>query len=433
MAIACLVLAVLAATGTARGSAAVSGELRVLYVLATWGPTPFTQEDAERVAAETEAFFLASSAGRLSVQSSVVGPLRLPRAVFDSCDATVLREASPPATFAGYDRIAFVAPFVGTCNFAGEANPTEVLLNGRLFMTLAAHELAHTLGLGHASRWDCAGGACTIDEYGGGFSIMGGGNGDLNAYEKSTLEWLTGVLRPDGRASYEIGPVEGPTTLPQALVVTTAASEFWFESRGQPTPSFGGDSEQPAGVAVLAGPAPEGEPSPYPRAQPAAAQPERRRPVRVRRRGVVRRAWDLPGSRRAPGARSNGTAARMARSGGADQTPPERSCVRARACPADLGVVRRAGKWRGHVHGARGRTGRANPEAALPVLRLAGVAAAVSRSAPPRRRRDRSSGEPRTRGDGARRSRRRRIERENHRLVRLDRPGRDRPQPRPLR
>ncbi len=264
-AIACLVLAVLAVTGTARGAAAVSGELRVLYVLATWGPTPFSQEDAERVAAETEAFFHASSAGRLSVESSVVGPLRLPRAVFDSCDATALRDASPPATFAGYDRVAFVAPFVGTCNFAGEANPTEVLLNGQLFMTLAAHELAHTLGLGHASRWDCAGSSCSIDEYGGEFSVMGGGNGDLNAYEKSTLEWLTGVLRPDGRASYEIGPVEGQTVLPQALVVTTAASEFWFESRGQPTPSFGGDSEQPAGVAVLAGPAPEGEPSPYPR------------------------------------------------------------------------------------------------------------------------------------------------------------------------
>ena len=155
---------------------------------------------------------------------------------------------------------------VGTCNFAGEANPTEVLLNGQLFMTLAAHELAHTLGLGHASRWDCGGGSCTIDEYGGEFSIMGGGNGDLNAYEKSTLEWLTGVLRPDGRSTYEIGPVEGPTTLPQGLVITTAASEFWFESRGGATPSFGGGSEQPAGVAVLAGPAQEGDPSPYPRA-----------------------------------------------------------------------------------------------------------------------------------------------------------------------
>lgn len=269
-AIACLLLAPLMTVGTAAGAAygapAVAGELRVLYVLATWGPMPVTHEEAERVATEVEEFFRASSSWRLSVTSAVVGPLRLPRPVFDSCDATVLRNASPPATFAGYDRIAFVAPFVGTCNFAGEANPTEVLLNGQLFMTLASHELAHTLGLGHASRWDCSGRSCTIDEYGGGFSIMGGGSGDLNAYEKATLEWLTGVLRPDGSPTYEIGPVEGPTALPQALVVTTAASEFWFETRGLATPSFAGSSEQPAGVAVLAGPVPEGEPSPYPRA-----------------------------------------------------------------------------------------------------------------------------------------------------------------------
>ncbi len=260
---------ILLTAGAARGSShqvsPATGELRVLYVLATWGPTPFTQRDTERVAAETADFFRVSSGGRLSVTSAVAGPIRLPRATFDSCDATVLRNASPPATFAGYDRMVFVAPFVGTCNFAGEANPTEVLLNGQLFMTLAAHELAHTLGLGHASRWVCAGGSCSIDEYGGELSIMGGGNGDLNAYEKSMLGWLTGALRPDGRPAYEIGPVDSGTALPQALVVATAASEFWFESRGRTTPSFGGGSEQPAGIAVVAGPAPEGEPSPYPR------------------------------------------------------------------------------------------------------------------------------------------------------------------------
>jgi len=265
---------VLLATGLAVPSAsAVSGELRVLYVVATWGPTPFAQVEVERVAAETEALLAASSGGRFAMTSGVVGRLRLPRAVFDSCDATVLRNAAPPATFAGYDRIAFVTPLVATCGFAGEANPTEVLLNGRLFTALAAHELGHTLGLGHASRWDCVGRRCQIDEYGNAFSIMGSGSGDLNAYEKSTLDWLTGALRPDGRVTYEIGPVDASTTLPQALVVTTAASEFWFESRSRTTSSYFGGPDQPAGVAVVAGPAPEGEPSPYPRANLLLANP----------------------------------------------------------------------------------------------------------------------------------------------------------------
>ena len=267
MAIACLVVLVTLPAGQGNASAQdVTGELRVLYALVTWGPTPFAPPDAERVAAETADYFHSSSGGRLSLNSSVVGPLRLPRGVFDSCDATALRNAAPASTFARYDRIVFVAPFLGTCNFAGEANPTEVLLNGRLFMSLAAHELGHTLGLGHASRWDCLGRTCTVDEYGGEFSVMGHGSGGLNVYEKGALGWLSGVLRPDGRATYALGPVEGPTTLPQALVVTTASSEFWIESRGRPTPSFTGGSEQPAGIAVVAGPAAEGEASPYPRA-----------------------------------------------------------------------------------------------------------------------------------------------------------------------
>ena len=147
-------------------AAAVSGELRVLYVLASWGPTPFSPAEVERVALETDAFFQASSSGRLSLRSSVAGPLELPRSVFDSCDATVLRNAAPPSTFGQADRVVFVTPRVPTCPFAGEANPTEVLLNGQLFMAVAAHELGHTLGLGHASRWDCAGRACAVDEYG---------------------------------------------------------------------------------------------------------------------------------------------------------------------------------------------------------------------------------------------------------------------------
>jgi hypothetical protein len=260
-----LVALLLAVAFLAPSAGAVTGELRTLYVIATWGPTPFTQADLESVAAETDAFFRASSSGRFSMPGSVAGPITLPRPVFDSCDATALRSEASPSLFTGYDRVAFVTPIVERCQFFGEANPTEVLLNGRLFRSLAVHELGHTLSLGHASRWACTGGRCTIDEYGSLFSVMGGGDGDFNAYEKSRLDWLTGVVRPRRNGLHEIGPVEGPTALPQALVVRTAASEFWFESRGLPTPSFMGGPGQPAGVAVIAGPGPAGEGSVYPR------------------------------------------------------------------------------------------------------------------------------------------------------------------------
>jgi hypothetical protein len=258
-------LAALAALLFVPSASGVSGELRVLYVLATWGPLPFSEADAERVAAETDAFVRVSSSGRLSMPGVVAAPLRLPRSVFDSCDATALRDAAPGDMFAGYDRIGFVTPPVPACQFHGEANPTEVLLNGHLFRALAVHELGHTLGLAHASRWNCAGRSCEVDEYGSQFSVMGGADGDFNAFEKAKLEWLTGVVRSDANGIYEIGPVEGSTTLPQALVVTTATGEYWFESRGAPTASFHGGSAQPAGVAVVAGPSNGAITSPYPR------------------------------------------------------------------------------------------------------------------------------------------------------------------------
>lgn len=262
-----LLVALLTAGFFVQPAAGVSGEFRVLYVLATWGPMPFTQADAERVAQEADAFFQASSSGRLSMPGSVVGPIQLPRAVFDRCDAPTLRNAAPPALFDGYDRVLFVTPLVEACRFAGLAAPTEALLNGRLSTPLATHELGHTLGLGHAHGWHCIALGCTIAEYGNVFSVMGDGSGDFNAYEKAELEWLTGLVRPNGNPTYEIGPIEGSTTLPQALVVRTAASEFWFESRGRSTPSFLGESSQPPGVVVIAGPSEgdQAQASPYPR------------------------------------------------------------------------------------------------------------------------------------------------------------------------
>jgi hypothetical protein len=253
-------LALLAAGFAVPSAAGVSGELRVLYVLATWGPTPFTGGDAERVARETDAFFQTSSSGRLSMPGSVVGPIVLPRAVFDSCDATVMRTHVPSSTVAGYDRVLFATPHAQECRFAGLASSNEALLNGRLDVLLAVH----TLGLAHANSWHCIALGCTVDEYGNVFSVMGGGSGDFNAYEKARLGWLNALVRPRGQGTHEIGPIEGPTRLPQALLVTTAASEFWFEYRGRATPSFDGDSEQPPGVAVIAGPASGSQASPYP-------------------------------------------------------------------------------------------------------------------------------------------------------------------------
>src|SRR5687768_679112 len=105
-----ILVGLLAAAAMASPAAAITGELRTLYVLATWGPTPFGSAEVERVAAETDAFFRASSSGRLTMPGSVVGPVLLERRHFDSCDATVLRNQMPAPLFDGYQRAVVITP-----------------------------------------------------------------------------------------------------------------------------------------------------------------------------------------------------------------------------------------------------------------------------------------------------------------------------------
>ena len=96
-------------------AAAATGQLRRLYVQATWGPVPFMQADLERVARETDAYFQGSSSGRLSMPGSVAAPIQLRRAAFDSCDATVHRNEAPAPMLEGFDGVLFITARVARC------------------------------------------------------------------------------------------------------------------------------------------------------------------------------------------------------------------------------------------------------------------------------------------------------------------------------
>lgn len=237
---------------------AVRGEVRVLVVLATWGPEPFTRAQADRVVFdETDAFFRESSYGRVSLAGAVT-PWITAFAAEPRCDPLrVARAARAAAAEAGYDTFAYdyvvyLHPVLD-CGWSGLSMANEILLNGELFRKLVAHELGHGFGLYHANTVQCAGLGCSATEYGDPYGTMGSGDGDLNSYEKYRLGWLRRIAWGSRNRTVDIDRLERASNGAKALVVTTAAEQYWIENRRGPLRSDAGQLLEP-GVLVRVGP-----------------------------------------------------------------------------------------------------------------------------------------------------------------------------------
>lgn len=216
------------------------GDLHVLVVRATWGPSPAAAGDL----ADAAAFYERASFGKLRLQIDVTPWLRAYDAPLCPGDATEhsvfgrLGElAQAAAAAAGYNvgsygRIAYILP-ERMCSPAGLGVGREVFLaaDAGLLDDLAfVHELGHTFGLPHATRSRCARG-CRIVEYGDPLSPMGAGGTDFTALEKLELGWISNVQRVERSGTYAVADVDAPSSLPQALVVPTAVGEYWVERR----------------------------------------------------------------------------------------------------------------------------------------------------------------------------------------------------------
>ncbi len=238
----------------------ITGEQRVLVVLATWGPEPFSPAEVRRVLEQSDLFLRGSSYGKVSLRATVTPWLAIPD-YSATCTYDPVRRASRPAVLGlGYDPSAFdgvlyLYPRV-PCNWMGLTLGKEVWLNGALSRDLVVHELGHTFGLGHANTGSCVRSYCVALEYGDPYDTMGQGSGDFSAFAKLQLGWLSHVTEPRQPGVLLLDALEAASARPQALVVTTARNQYWLESRREAARDAEGRIVSPAGVLVHMGPNP---------------------------------------------------------------------------------------------------------------------------------------------------------------------------------
>jgi hypothetical protein len=219
---------------------AAVGDQRILVVPATWGPEPFTHEELVASFAQASAFFRTSSFGQLRLTGDVAPTLRAytgePGCPSPEVGLTVEPEAAVRAAgiaLDSYDRVVYVIPRMD-CPWDGVALGTRIVLNGSRNWFDLVHELGHTYGLAHARSTTCDG--CPKEEYGDPFSPMGHGQADFSAYEKVQMGWMHEVRRVSRTGTYALGRPDVSGATPYALVVTTAAREYWLEQRVDVTP-----------------------------------------------------------------------------------------------------------------------------------------------------------------------------------------------------
>jgi hypothetical protein len=233
------------------------GEQRVLLMLVTWGPEPYTQGQARQALDETAAFVRSASFGKTWIAAEVTPWLH----VFDTRPGCELERISTAALAAargrGYDTTRYTTLGIAVpridCAWGGAYFAPGIWVNGMLNRHVLAHELGHTYGVTEEGpAWVCDP-RCHSVPYLDPFSVMGHGWSDYGAWEKFQFGWLDGIARASRAGAFTLGGIDRPSTQPQGLRVLVAGDEYWFEHRPAP-PLWTFDSAEAApGVVVHAG------------------------------------------------------------------------------------------------------------------------------------------------------------------------------------
>lgn len=239
----------------------VTGQQRVLLVLATWGPEPYSAARIQSVVSETEQFVRKSSSGRLTLRIDVTNwsdvLVRPARCSIDWWDGGVPQAVTVPgkraAELAGfavgaYDRVVYVIP-PSPCVSGGVAEGHVAMLDGAFSTPLLLHELGHTWSLAHAKSTLCLV-LCGRDEYGDFYSIMGEGFDDFTVFEKLSLGWQPRVRVVRGGGTFTLGRADRPGSFSVGLRIPLGRTDYWFEYRPEPRVTNPDYAAFPGGVLV---------------------------------------------------------------------------------------------------------------------------------------------------------------------------------------
>ena len=278
-----VLLAVLVlAVGAGPAPAAVLGEQRVLIVLATWGPEPYSQATARAALDEAAAYMRSVSFGRTWIVGEVTPWLR-PLTARPACELQRISDAALAAARAlGYDTARYTTLGIAVpridCFWTGAYFPPGIWMNGEMNRHLIAHELGHTYGVSEEGpAWVCTPG-CHSEPYGNPFSVMGHGLSDFGAWEKVEFGWIdrARVAVAERAGSFRLGAIDRPSGDPYALRVFAGGDEYWFEYRS-PSPLWAyGAPEASPGLVVYGGSNGLGEAGRFPGRNYVIADPVRR-------------------------------------------------------------------------------------------------------------------------------------------------------------
>ena len=212
------------------------GEQRLLILRLTWGPERDELSEAEiaRSVERASAHVRESSYGKTWLTHETTRWLHAWSAEPSTCDYSQLYAfTTEVARQSGYDltrfsHLVFVFPYVAACRWGGSYNGNVIWLNSVIPYTTLAHELGHTYGLPEEGPALVGG---RPENYANPYTVMGHGQEHFTAWEKWVFGWLDRVVRPAHAGTFSIDALERPSQQAQALAVTIARDEYWFEYR----------------------------------------------------------------------------------------------------------------------------------------------------------------------------------------------------------